>query len=470
MNQNISNANVVWVTPAFLDKLRSKFTVSDIVGRKVTLISQKDGYKGLCPFHKEKTPSFTINDSRGTYHCFGCAAHGDIIKFVMETEDLSFSQAVEKLSSEAGMNIEDFHKECAENIKKSAEQAEIAKKEYLSCFQKYIEYPSCDAASMLMVLSGEVPSSDNMLGEEIFAFYVDKIAEFFERAFRIDDAPIAKKGSRTDGHDSLIRPKEFLNWCIDAKAPLSDDVRQLVMEAIGSKPQIINDNIEITKNVVTANQASREDICIADKELYKDFIKRPLVGLKSAIYICSGFVENLPEEDDWEYHQYRDVFSSKTTEAARLEFIQRTILNSDFSKTFPFEEGTGIEYSSEGKKEYWGIVEPIKFIEWLLGRTNNLPEDLKQIYFEEKDKAFTTKYVTGYTSPYIELMKQAIIKNKISKSKQGKKESLTDWFMNQSSTDVPISKNMAKMMATIIRLPESQKGGLKKTNDNSNPF
>src|SRR5262249_20874794 len=62
-------------------------------------------YAGLCPFHNEKTPSFTVNDKKGFYHCFGCGAHGDAMGFVMKTEGLSFPEAVEKLAREVGLQI-----------------------------------------------------------------------------------------------------------------------------------------------------------------------------------------------------------------------------------------------------------------------------------------------------------------------------------------------------------------------------
>ena len=57
---------------------------------------------GLCPFHNEKTPSFTVNEEKGFYHCFGCQAHGSVFDFVMQQEGLSFPEAVEKLAAEAG--------------------------------------------------------------------------------------------------------------------------------------------------------------------------------------------------------------------------------------------------------------------------------------------------------------------------------------------------------------------------------
>ena len=90
---------------AFLDELKSRIRVADVVGRRVKLVRKGREFMGLCPFHSEKSPSFSVNEQKGFYHCFGCGAHGDAIKFVCETEGLGFREAVERLASEAGMEV-----------------------------------------------------------------------------------------------------------------------------------------------------------------------------------------------------------------------------------------------------------------------------------------------------------------------------------------------------------------------------
>jgi DNA primase len=92
-------------TPRFVEELRDRVRVTDVVGRKVKLVRRGRNYLGLCPFHNEKTPSFNVNAEKGFYHCFGCGVHGDVITFVMETEGLSFPEAVEKLATDAGMPL-----------------------------------------------------------------------------------------------------------------------------------------------------------------------------------------------------------------------------------------------------------------------------------------------------------------------------------------------------------------------------
>lgn len=89
--------------PHFLDEIRARLSVSQVVGRKVALKRAGREYKGLSPFKVEKTPSFTVNDSKGFYHCFASGEHGDIFTFLMKTEGLSFPEAVERLAGEAGV-------------------------------------------------------------------------------------------------------------------------------------------------------------------------------------------------------------------------------------------------------------------------------------------------------------------------------------------------------------------------------
>lgn len=91
--------------PQFLEELRTRLALSDVVGKRTRLIRAGREYKAPCPFHHEKTPSFYVNDQKGFFHCFGCGAHGDIIGFVMRHDNLAFPEAVEALAGEAGMPV-----------------------------------------------------------------------------------------------------------------------------------------------------------------------------------------------------------------------------------------------------------------------------------------------------------------------------------------------------------------------------
>src|SRR3954463_6289096 len=92
-------------TPQFLDELRARLPVSEVVGKRVKLKRAGKEWKGLSPFQQEKSPSFTVNDQKGFYHDFSSGKHGDIISFLMETEGVGFTEAVERLASMAGVPL-----------------------------------------------------------------------------------------------------------------------------------------------------------------------------------------------------------------------------------------------------------------------------------------------------------------------------------------------------------------------------
>ena len=87
------------IPPAFLHDLLARADIVELVGRHVQLKKAGATHKGLCPFHGEKSPSFTVSASRQTYHCFGCGVHGNAIGFLMEHSGLSFVDAVRLTSA-----------------------------------------------------------------------------------------------------------------------------------------------------------------------------------------------------------------------------------------------------------------------------------------------------------------------------------------------------------------------------------
>ena len=91
--------------PQFLDEIRARITLSDIIGRSVKLTRKGREHTGLCPFHSEKTPSFTISNDKNFFHCFGCGRHGDVITYLIDHDGLSFPEAVERLAAEAGLEV-----------------------------------------------------------------------------------------------------------------------------------------------------------------------------------------------------------------------------------------------------------------------------------------------------------------------------------------------------------------------------
>ena len=89
----------------FIDDLLSRVDVVEVVGERVQLKKAGRNYSGLCPFHQEKTPSFTVSADKQFYHCFGCGAHGNALRFLMEYDKLPFPEAVEQLAGRLGLEV-----------------------------------------------------------------------------------------------------------------------------------------------------------------------------------------------------------------------------------------------------------------------------------------------------------------------------------------------------------------------------
>src|SRR6478672_17825 len=93
------------LSTTWLDELRARTVLSAVISPSVKLLRAGREWKACCPFHNEKTPSFTVNDDKGFYHCFGCGAHGDAIRFLTDHRGMPFMDAVKELAAKAGMDV-----------------------------------------------------------------------------------------------------------------------------------------------------------------------------------------------------------------------------------------------------------------------------------------------------------------------------------------------------------------------------
>src|SRR3954468_398326 len=119
------------LSTAFLDELRARTVLSSIIAPSVKLIRAGREWKACCPFHNEKTPSFTVNDDKGFYHCFGCGAHGDAIRFLTDQRGMQFMDAVKELAAKAGLEVPAPDPQARERAERTASltdvMAEVAK-------------------------------------------------------------------------------------------------------------------------------------------------------------------------------------------------------------------------------------------------------------------------------------------------------------------------------------------------------
>jgi len=142
----------------FIDELLSRVDIAEVVGERVQLRRSGSNQMGLCPFHGEKTPSFTVSTDKQFYHCFGCGAHGTAIRFLMEYDRLDFREAVAQLAAIAGMEIPEAARDSApppeqDSLYQTLQQAAEAYRQWLR------EHPQAERAIKYLRqrgLSGEI--------------------------------------------------------------------------------------------------------------------------------------------------------------------------------------------------------------------------------------------------------------------------------------------------------------------------
>jgi DNA primase len=137
------------LTPAFLDELRARTSLSALVGKTTKLTKAGREHKGCCPFHNEKTPSFYVNDDKGFYHCFGCSAHGDAIKWMTDQRGLPFMDAVKELAQAAGLDMPAMDRQSAAKAERTKGLHELMA-DAVDWFTEQLNgLPGTDARSLL---------------------------------------------------------------------------------------------------------------------------------------------------------------------------------------------------------------------------------------------------------------------------------------------------------------------------------
>ena len=103
--KNATTSHSATIPQAFIEQLLKRINLVELIGQQITLKASSDEYRGLCPFHKETDPSFTVVPRKGFFHCFGCQVHGNAITFIMHYDGLGFRQAVAKLAEQVGLTL-----------------------------------------------------------------------------------------------------------------------------------------------------------------------------------------------------------------------------------------------------------------------------------------------------------------------------------------------------------------------------
>ncbi len=169
------------LSPQWLDELRARVTLSSVVMRTTKLQRAGREWKACCPFHNEKSPSFTVSDEKGFYHCFGCGAHGDVIRWMTDQRGLSFIDAVKELAAEAGLEVPEADPRAAQRAEQQAGLHEVmqAAQDWFRASldtpagakaRHYLASREFDAHTMERFGFGFAPNARNAIGKALAQF------------------------------------------------------------------------------------------------------------------------------------------------------------------------------------------------------------------------------------------------------------------------------------------------------------
>src|SRR5438477_3926248 len=176
------------LSTAFLDELRARTVLSSVISPSVKLLRAGREWKACCPFHNEKTPSFTVNDDKGFYHCFGCGAHGDAIRFLTDQRGMQFMDAVKELAAKTGLEVPAPDPQARERAERTASltdvMGEVAKwySEQLQGIagadaREYLKRRDIDPATMQRFGLGLAPDSRTALKRALEKLGEDRLVE-----------------------------------------------------------------------------------------------------------------------------------------------------------------------------------------------------------------------------------------------------------------------------------------------------
>jgi DNA primase len=173
----------------YIDEIKSRLKVSTVVSKSVNLKKRGKEFVGLSPFKNEKTPSFTVNDEKGFYHCFSTSEHGNIFDFIMKTQNLKFGEAVKNLANLAGIRPYTFSK--------SDEEREKNWQKYILIYSTYIDFYHEELLKNPdSKLAKDYLKERNLTVKEVKTFkigYVKKNPNFYEKLIKKFDENTLKE-------------------------------------------------------------------------------------------------------------------------------------------------------------------------------------------------------------------------------------------------------------------------------------
>ena len=276
------------ITPQWKDELRARLTLSSVIMRTDKLLKAGREWKACCPFHDEKSPSFTVNDQKGFYHCFGCGAHGDVISWMVEQRGLSFIDAIKELAAEAGMEVPAPDPVAAKRAEQRASLIDVttAAQDWFADNLKssdgrealdYLERRGLKPETLREFGFGYAPDSKQALNRALARFDDEMLVETGMR-IRTDDGTMYDRF-----RDRIMLPIQDARGRVIAFGGRILDSRDGVAKYLNSPDTPLFDKGRTLYNLHRAAPASRQTGRIVVVEGYMDVVALAQAGIEDAV-------------------------------------------------------------------------------------------------------------------------------------------------------------------------------------------
>ncbi|WP_284125330.1 DNA primase [Parerythrobacter aestuarii] len=275
------------LSPQWLDELRARVTLSSVIMRTTKLQRAGREWKACCPFHNEKSPSFTVSDEKGFYHCFGCGAHGDVIRWMTDQRGLQFMDAVKELAQEAGMEVPAADPRAAKQAEKRASLIDVTE----AAQDWFVRELRSDGGAKARDYLASRGFSDAIVREFGFGFAPDN-KQAIKNALAFDEQMLVESGMRIetdDGNhydrfrDRLMLPIQDARGRVIAFGGRILDKRDGVAKYLNSPDTPLFDKGRTLYNLHRAGPASRQTGRMVVVEGYMDVIALANAGIEDAV-------------------------------------------------------------------------------------------------------------------------------------------------------------------------------------------
>ena len=339
-----------------ITKIKDKLDIVEVVSQKVILKKSGNHYWGLCPFHKEKTPSFSVNPSLGIYKCFGCGQGGDAIDFIMKTEGKSFMEVIEELAEQFGFEMPKSHGN-AQNTREIKEQMMKACAKAADYYTTYLLQDKSDETRKALEyltkrgITRDIIETYNIgfASSDFTSLYDVLRAKFSDKI--LEDACLITKG-KNDKYIDRFRSRitipirdEFGNFvAFGARATLPDQTPKY----LNSSDSIIYNKSKILYGLYYAKDAIKEMGSIILMEGYFDVISAQAHGVRNAVASCGTSLTPDHVRLISRYNPKRKIYLSFDTDSAGQKATSR---NADLIK----EAFTGLGAIKQFDENYLSI-------------------------------------------------------------------------------------------------------------------